>query len=64
MMRLLNKNHTQEETKNLLKMFVCMIAKKKLKMDLVLIEEVVVTLFEQYLEFINHVTIEEVSALV
>nr|GMD60207.1 uncharacterized protein LOC109155341 [Ipomoea batatas] len=63
MMRFLNKNHTLDEVTKLLKMFVSLIAKKKLKMDPILIGEVVVTLFEHYPKFVNHVSMEEVKAL-
>lgn len=46
-----------------MKMFLSLIAYKKLKMDPILIEEAMLTFIEHYPQFIHHITLVEAVAI-
>nr|GMC71813.1 protein zds1-like [Ipomoea batatas] len=51
--KILNVNHSHEEALKLLRSFINMVARNTLKLDPVLVEEIIVTLIDGFPEFIN-----------
>lgn len=56
--KILNVNHSHEEALKLLRSFINMVARNTLKLDPVLVEEIIVTLIDGFPEFISHLSPE------
>nr|GLL43156.1 uncharacterized protein LOC109150211 [Ipomoea trifida] len=61
--KLLNDDHSPEEALKLLRSFISMAARKTLKLDLVLVEEIIVTLMDGFPEFTSHLLPEDTCVL-